>query len=240
LTGALEPGKNAPVPEPLVAARGLTRVYRVGPSEVRALDGVDLEIARGEFLTVVGVSGSGKSTLLHLLGGLDTPTAGSVTVEGRELGTLSSHERALYRRRTVGFVFQSFHLVPSLTAAGNVELALTLQGVFGGERARRAAEALARVGLERRTGHRPGQLSGGEQQRVALARALVHRPPLLLADEPTGNLDRLTAAEVMDLIVSLPRELGTTVVLVTHDEETARAHADRVLRLRDGRPEAAA
>jgi putative ABC transport system ATP-binding protein len=228
------------VSEPLVLTRGLTRVYRVGPSEVRALDGVDLEIARGEFLAVVGVSGSGKSTLLHLLGGLDTPSAGSVSVEGRELGALTPNERALYRRRTVGFVFQAFHLVPSLTARGNVELALTLQGVFGDERARLADEALARVGLGPRADHRPGQLSGGEQQRVALARALVHRPPLLLADEPTGNLDRITAAGVMDLIASMPRELGTTVVLVTHDEETARAHADRVLRLRDGRPEAAA
>jgi ABC-type lipoprotein export system ATPase subunit len=196
---------------------------------------VDLTIARGELLAVVGVSGSGKSTLLHLLGGLDTPTSGTIRVAGRALGALTGFERALYRRRTVGFVFQAFHLVPSMTAAGNVALALTLQGTYGADRRRRAAEALQRVGLASRADHRPGQLSGGEQQRVALARAIVHQPPLLLADEPTGNLDRHNAAQVLALIRSINREQGTTVVLVTHDEESATRIADRVVRLRDGR-----
>jgi putative ABC transport system ATP-binding protein len=219
----------------LVEVEGLRRVYRMGTAEVRAVDGIDLAIRAGEFLALVGVSGSGKSTLLQLLGGLDTPTSGRILVHGRELGSLSSFERAVYRRSTVGFVFQSFHLVPSMTAADNVELALTFQGTYGAVRRRRAAEALQRVGLGPRANHKPGQLSGGEQQRVALARAIVHQPPLLLADEPTGNLDRRTAAEVMDLIRQINRDLGTTVVLVTHDEEMALRLAGRVLRLRDGR-----
>ncbi len=221
--------------EVLVEIRDLARSYRVGPSEVRALDGVDLEVRRGEFLAVVGVSGSGKSTLLHLIGGLDTPTRGEIRIDGRELGALGARERALYRRKAVGFVFQSFHLVSSMSAQSNVELALTFQGVFGADRRRRALDAMRRVGLEARARHRPGQLSGGEQQRVALARAIVHRPPLLLADEPTGNLDRTTAAEVIGLLRDLHEERSTTIVLVTHDEETAARCADRVVRLRDGR-----
>jgi putative ABC transport system ATP-binding protein len=221
--------------EPLVEIAGLCRFHRVGAAEVRAVDGVDLTIVRGEFLAVVGVSGSGKSTLLHLLGGLDTPTAGSIRVAGRALGALTAYERAVYRRRTVGFVFQAFHLVPSMTAAANVALALTLQGTYGADRRQRTAEALQRVGLANRAGHRPGQLSGGEQQRVALARAIVHQPPLLLADEPTGNLDRHNAAEVLGLMRTINREQGATVVLVTHDEESAARVADRVVRLRDGR-----
>jgi putative ABC transport system ATP-binding protein len=221
--------------ESLVEIRGLRRCYGAGPAEVRALDGIDLDIARGEFLAVLGVSGSGKSTLLHLVGGLDTPTAGTVRVNGRALGTLSAYERALYRRADVGIVFQAFHLVPSMTAEANVALALTLRGTYGAERRRRTAEALRRVGLGPRAGHLPGQLSGGEQQRVALARAIAHLPPLLLADEPTGNLDRRTAAEVLDLIRGFNREHGTTVVLVTHDEEGAARVADRIVRLRDGR-----
>jgi putative ABC transport system ATP-binding protein len=219
----------------LVEIHGLTRIYRTGPAEVRALDSLDLVVRRGEFLALVGVSGSGKSTLLQLIGGLDTPTSGSIRVAGRELRSLTSFERTLYRRTTVGFVFQSFQLVPSMTAEANIAVALTFQGIYGGEGRLRAREVLRQVGLEKRAGHRPGQLSGGEQQRVALARAIVHRPPLLLADEPTGNLDRRTAAEVMDLIRAINRDQGTTVVLVTHDEETARRLADRLVRLRDGR-----
>jgi len=219
----------------IVEASSLTRIYQTGPAEVRAVDGIDLSIHRGEFLAFVGVSGSGKSTLLHLIGGLDTPTSGSVRVQGRELHSLSSYERARYRRTAVGFVFQSFHLVPSMSAEANVALALTFQGTFGTERKQRSAEALKRVGLEHRADHRPGQLSGGEQQRVALARAIVHHPPLLLADEPTGNLDRRNAADVMNLLREINREHATTVVLVTHDEETAGRIADRVIRLRDGR-----
>jgi putative ABC transport system ATP-binding protein len=217
-----------------VETRGLTREYHVGPSTVRALDDLDLDVRRGEFLAVLGVSGSGKSTLLHLLGGLDTPTAGSVLVNGRDLATFTSYERTVYRRTVVGFVFQSYYLVPSLTAEENVALALTFQGTFGEERRRRADEALCRVGLERRAGHRPSQLSGGEQQRVALARAIVHAPPLLLADEPTGNLDRATAEEVVSLVRQIHRDLGTTVVMVTHDQEMASCVADRVVHLRDG------
>jgi putative ABC transport system ATP-binding protein len=186
---------------------------------VQALAGVDLQVRRGEFLAVLGVSGSGKSTLLHLLGGLDTPTGGSVRVDRRDLAGLNAYQRAIYRRTTVGFVFQSYYLVPSLTAEENVALALTFQGTVGAERSHRAAEAIARVGLERRAGHRPSQLSGGEQQRVAIARAIVHRPPLLLADEPTGNLDSA---------------MGATVVVVTHDEEIVRHAADRMVYLRDG------
>jgi putative ABC transport system ATP-binding protein len=217
-----------------VETSGLSRAYRVGPATVQALAGVDLQVRRGEFLAVLGVSGSGKSTLLHLLGGLDTPTGGSVRVDRRDLAGLNAYQRAIYRRTTVGFVFQSYYLVPSLTAEENVALALTFQGTVGAERSHRAAEAIARVGLERRAGHRPSQLSGGEQQRVAIARAIVHRPPLLLADEPTGNLDSATAAEVVSLLDTVHRELGATVVVVTHDEEIVRHAADRMVYLRDG------
>jgi putative ABC transport system ATP-binding protein len=197
---------------------------------------VDLEVSRAEILAVVGVSGSGKSTLLHLLGALDTPTSGTVWFQGIELSSSSSRDRTLYRRRAVGFVFQSFHLIPSLTAEGNVALALTFQGTYGRQRRRLALEALERVGLQERAAHRPAQLSGGEQQRVAIARAMVHRPSLVLADEPTGNLDHLTSADILGLLSDARSRLGTTVVVVTHDEEAARKIADRVVRLRDGRP----
>ena len=214
---------------------GLVRQYRVGPATVQALGGGDLQVRRGDFLAVLGVSGSGKSTLLHLLGGLDTPTAGHVLVDGHDLASLGAYQRALYRRTKVGFIFQSYYLVPSLTAEENVALALPFQGTFGATRKRLAAEAIGRVGLAHRAGHRPGQLSGGEQQRVAIARAIVHRPPLLLADEPTGNLDRGTAAEVIALLDKIHRDLGTTVVTVTHDEEAVSGVADRIIHLRDGR-----
>jgi putative ABC transport system ATP-binding protein len=221
-------------PQALVEVLDLVRVYRMGAVDVRALDGISLEVARSEFLAVVGVSGSGKSTLLHLIGGLDTPSSGSIRVAGRELVSLESYERALYRRTTVGFVFQSFHLVPSMNAEENVALALTLQGTYGAERRLRARDALRRVGLAGRAAHRPAELSGGEQQRVVLARAIVNRPLLLLADEPTGNLDRRTAGEVMNLLRDVNRAEGTTVIMVTHDEETAGGIADRVIRLSDG------
>lgn len=221
--------------QPFIELRNLTREYHVGPSTIRALDGLDLTVRRGEFLAVVGVSGSGKSTLLHLLGGLDTPTDGNVLVDGRDLARLKSYGRTLYRRTSVGFVFQSYYLVPSLSAEDNVALALTFQGTFGQQGRRRAAEAIERVGLRERARHLPNQLSGGEQQRVALARAIVHAPPLLLADEPTGNLDHATATEMMSLVRSIHHDLGTTVVMVTHDDEMAEQIADRVVRLRDGR-----
>jgi ABC-type lipoprotein export system ATPase subunit len=218
-----------------IETRGLSRQYRVGPAEIQALADVNLRVERGQFVAVLGVSGSGKSTLLHLLGGLDTPNAGSVWVENSDLATLSRHQRTLYRRTTVGFIFQSYYLVGSLTALENVSLALTFQGIYGAEQARLAAESIERVGLAQRARHRPSELSGGEQQRVAIARAIVHRPKLLLADEPTGNLDRATATEVIGLIGEIHREMGTTVVMVSHDEEMASRVADRVLRLRDGR-----
>jgi putative ABC transport system ATP-binding protein len=221
----------------LIETRALFRQFKMGSALVAALDGVDLEVERGELLAIVGVSGSGKSTLLHVLGGLDSPTSGSVLVDGSEIVGLESYERAQYRRRTVGFVFQSFHLVPSMTAYDNVAVALTFQGTFGAERRRRARQALERVGLGDRMDHRPAQLSGGEQQRVAVARAIVHRPPLLLADEPTGNLDERTASGVIDLIQEVRERLGTTVIKVTHDEAMAARVADRVIRLRDGRIE---
>ena len=227
---------DAPSSEaPLIQTANLSRRYRVGPETVQALDDVNLSIPRGELLSILGVSGSGKSTLLHLLGGLDTPTAGSVTVDGRELGTLSGKQRAVYRRRSVGFVFQSFYLVPGLTAQQNVAVALTFQGVYGRRRHDMAQEAIRRVGLEQRAHHRPNQLSGGEQQRVALARAIVHQPPLLLADEPTGNLDRTNAENVMALIREIHEQTGTTVVIVTHNEDMARQATDRIVRLADGR-----
>ncbi len=220
---------------PLIQAQDLARHYRIGPATVRALDNVDLQIARGELLAILGVSGSGKSTLLHLLGGLDSPTSGSVTVDGRDLGGFNPKQRAVYRRSSVGFVFQSFYLVPGLSAQQNVAIALTFQGVFGRRRHEMAREAICRVGLQQRAHHRPSQLSGGEQQRVALARAIVHRPPLLLADEPTGNLDRANAENVMGLIREIHEETGTTVVIVTHNEDMARQVTDRIVRLTDGR-----
>jgi len=221
--------------EVFLETRGLVREFHVGPSVVRAIDGLDLAVARGEFLAVLGVSGSGKSTLLHLLGGLDTPTSGEVVVEGRDLASLSPRERTLYRRTAVGFVFQSYYLVPSLTAEENLTVALLFQGTYGPAGRRLAGEALRRVGVAHRRRHRPSQLSGGEQQRVAIARAIVHQPPLLLADEPTGNLDRATAEEIMRLLAGIHRDLGTTVVMVTHDRETAERVADRIVHLRDGR-----
>jgi putative ABC transport system ATP-binding protein len=219
----------------LIRLDQVSRIYSMGGSQVHALQCVSLNVKPGEFLAINGVSGSGKSTLLHLIGGLDTPSSGQIMVAGKALHGLSSYERSLYRRRQVGFVFQSFHLVPSMTAAANVALALTFQGIYGSERKSLAATILERVGLGHRLDHRPTQLSGGEQQRVALARALVHRPSLLLADEPAGNLDRATAAEVIKLIRTCQRERGTTVVMVTHDEETATRVADRVVRLSDGK-----
>ena len=217
-----------------VVVRDLTRMYRVGESEVQALKGVQLEVARGEFLAVVGVSGSGKSTLLHLIGGLDTPTSGEVVVAQRELGRMSSYERSCFRREVVGFVFQAFYLVPSLTAEANIRLALTFQGTYGCERHRLAADALARVGLAHRANHRPGQLSAGEQQRVTVARAIVHRPRVLLADEPTGNLDHQTAEGLLELTRRLQAESGMTVIMVTHDEELVTRYCDRKVRIRDG------
>jgi putative ABC transport system ATP-binding protein len=218
---------------PAVEVRGLWRVFE-GGTRVEALRGVDLAVRRGEFVAVMGPSGSGKSTLLHLIAGLDEPTAGAVLVGGQDLATLSDDQRTLLRRKALGFVFQAFNLLDVLTAEENVALPLVIDGA--GERAaqQRAADVLRWVGLEARAGHRPAQLSGGEQQRVAIARALVTRPLVLLADEPTGNLDSAAGEQVAGLLRRAVDEQGQTVLLVTHDARHA-ARADRLLRLRDGR-----
>jgi putative ABC transport system ATP-binding protein len=220
----------------IVRAVGLTRRYKMGDSFVDALQGVDLAVAHREFVALVGPSGSGKSTVLNLIGGLDQPTSGEVWINGTELS--ASDERALtrHRRQHVGFVFQSFNLLPRLTAEENVAIPLMFSGVEEKERLARARGLLERVGLGPRLDHRPTQLSGGEQQRVAIARALVGQPALLLADEPTGNLDTTTGAEIMSLLKELNQERGLTLLVVTHDPEVA-AFASRVVRLRDGRVE---
>jgi putative ABC transport system ATP-binding protein len=213
--------------------RDITRTHRVGDSEVRALDGIDITIAAGEMVAIEGPSGSGKTTLLQLLGCLDQPTAGSITFDGRDLGGLRDAELTGLRARQLGFVFQNFNLIPTLTAAENVEAALVPLDHSRHERRARAAELLARVGLAERARHLPSRLSGGEQQRVAIARALANEPRVILADEPTGNLDTTTAAEIVDVLRSLTAD-GVTVVIVTHAEHVAE-RADRRIRLRDGR-----
>ena len=220
----------------VVRAVGLTRRYKMGDGFVDALRGVDLAIAHGESVALVGPSGSGKSTVLNLIGGLDRPTSGEVWINTTELS--ASDERALtrHRRQHVGFVFQSFNLLPRLTAEENVALPLMFSGIPERERLTRARGLLERVGLGPRLDHRPTQLSGGEQQRVAIARTLVGQPALLLADEPTGNLDTNTGAELMSLLKELNQEHGLTLLVVTHDPEVA-AFADRVVKLRDGRVE---
>ena len=220
--------------EPRIELRGLTRRLPSGDRILTIVDGIDLSVAPGEFLAVLGPSGSGKSTLLALMAGLDRPSAGEVIVEGRPIQALSEDELAVLRRRAIGFVFQSFQLIANLTARENVLLPLELAGIPGSSA--RATELLATVGLTERGHHYPSQLSGGEQQRVALARAFGPRPPILLADEPTGNLDRVTGRAVLETMLAMRREYGTTVVLVTHDPEIG-ALADRRIHLRDGRIE---
>jgi putative ABC transport system ATP-binding protein len=217
----------------LVVARDLTRVHHGGDVETRALDGLSLEVARGEFVAITGPSGCGKTTLLNLLGGLDRPTSGELLLDGQPVHNLSEAAWAKLRRRSVGFVFQFFNLVPNLTVADNVELAGLLGGLSAREAARRSGELLAELGLEETRRAFPGRLSGGEQQRIALARAVINRPALLLADEPTGNLDSRTARDVLRLIRRFHDE-GQTIVMVTHDQAIA-SQADRVVRLRDGR-----
>ncbi len=202
---------------------------------MRAVDDLDLEVAPGELFAVVGTSGSGKTTLLNLVGGLDTPTAGIIEVMGQELGALDERQLARYRRTVIGFIFQAFHLLPERTASENVELPLMLQNVPAPERQRRAREVLERVGLGGRADHVPSEMSGGEQQRVAIARALIKRPQLLLADEPTGNLDSRTSREILDLVAGLNRDDGLTIMLVSHDEAAVGLIAGRLIRLEDGR-----
>ena len=218
---------------PLIEVEDLVKVYRTGDVELRALDGVSFSVAHGEFVAVMGPSGSGKSTTMNMLGCLDSPTQGRYLLDGRDVARLSGDELAKVRNEKLGFVFQGFNLLPRLSAVDNVALPLVYAGVPARERRERAREALERVGLGARLEHRPNQMSGGQQQRVAIARALVGRAPLILADEPTGNLDTRTSEEIMDLLVEVNRE-GKTVVLVTHEPDIA-AYARRILRFKDGR-----
>jgi len=219
----------------LIKVEGLSKVYATGKVRVVALEEVTLSLENGVFAAVTGASGSGKSTLLNLLGGLDTPTAGMIEVEGRRISDMDRQELAFYRRSGVGMIFQSFNLIPGLDALENVALPLVFAGIPKGDRRRRATEMLARVGLGERMRHRPSELSGGEQQRVAVARALINNPHVLLADEPTGNLDSRTAREIVSLLAGLNRDQGLTVILVTHEEALAGEFAHRGVRLQDGR-----
>ncbi len=218
-----------------VRAERVSRHYQMGSALIRAVDDVTLEVRSGEFLALLGSSGSGKSTLLNLIAGLDRPTSGAIFAQGRNLSEMNPLELARYRSRTVGMVFQSFNLLPRMTLEENVELPLRLAEVDRGERARRVREALERVHLENRLTHRPSELSGGEQQRAALARALVNRPTLLLADEPTGNLDSATGESIMALLRKIQQSLGMTIVLVTHERPLAERFADRIASVADGK-----
>ena len=217
---------------PLIRVDRLTRHYDMGSEVVQALRGVDLAIASNEYVAIMGPSGSGKSTLMNLLGCLDTPSGGEYWLNGQKVSELDDDELARIRNKEIGFVFQTFNLLPRATSLHNVELPLIYAGVRASERRRRAAHALARVGLQDRMAHKPNELSGGQQQRVAIARALVNEPSILLADEPTGNLDSATSAEIMEVFAHLHAQ-GQTVIMVTHEPDIA-AHARRVVTLRDG------
>jgi len=218
---------------PAIKFENVWKIYKLGTVEVAALRGLSIEIKRGEHLAMMGPSGSGKSTFLHLAGALDRPTKGRVVIEGRDPSKLNDDELSKLRNRYIGFVFQTFNLIPRLTALENVMLPLVVRGVDGSERRKRAIEALEQVGLGDRINHRPTELSGGEQQRVAIARAIVTRPRIILADEPTGNLDSASAKEIVKVLSRLNRELGITLVVVTHDPEVASA-AERMVKIRDG------
>jgi putative ABC transport system ATP-binding protein len=216
----------------VIHAENLRKVYRMGEIEVAALQDVSFEIQRGEILSIMGPSGSGKSTLMNILGCLDSPSSGDYILDGENVSGLRDDRLAIIRNQKVGFVFQSFNLLPRISALANTELPLRYAGVTRG-RSERARQALEMVGLGDRTGHRPSELSGGQQQRVAIARALINAPPILMADEPTGNLDSKSGKEIMELLLTLNRERGTTVIIVTHDPKVA-AQTGRVIRLQDG------
>ena len=219
----------------LIETRAVTRVYQMGSTEVKALDDVSIGVAEGEFVAIQGTSGSGKSTLLNLLGGLDSPTSGEILFDSQSLAPLTKKQMARYRRHSVGMIFQNFNLIPTMTAGENVRLALAFGGLRGLPRRERADALLERVGLSDRAEHRPGELSGGEQQRVAIARALANRPRVLLADEPTGNLDSTRAHELLALLREMVERDKLTVLLVTHDRELAQSFADRIILMKDGR-----
>ena len=221
--------------EVAIRTENVCRHYAMGESLIRAVDGISISIPSAEFVALLGTSGSGKSSLLNLIAGLDRPTSGAVLVEGNNLAALSREALARHRLRTVGMVFQSFNLIPSMTVIENVELPLRFAEVNRSQRDSLAREALERVGLSRRLDHRPSELSGGEQQRTALARALINRPKLLLADEPTGNLDSRTGTEIMNLIREFNESLGMTVVMVTHERALAEQYAQRLIFLADGK-----
>ncbi len=220
---------------PAIRAEQLCRHYRMGETVIRAVDGVTLEVRAGEFVALLGSSGSGKSSVLNLIAGLDRPTSGSVVVHDRNLAQLSREELARYRLRTVGMVFQSFNLIPTMNVLENVELPMRFAEIDRGKRDSLAREALSRVGLQTRMNHRPSELSGGEQQRAALARALINRPQLLLADEPTGNLDSHTGTEILNMVRQFNQQLGMTVVMVTHERALAERYAQRLIFLADGK-----
>ena len=217
-----------------IQTKDLTKVYSSGPVELHALRGVTLSLAKGRFLGVTGASGSGKSTLMNLLGGLDTPSSGTIRVSGKRISDLSGSELARFRRNIVGMIFQSFNLVPSYSALENVAFPLLFADVPKPKRIERAAELLHAVGLEARRDHRPSELSGGEQQRVAIARALVNRPQILLADEPTGNLDSKTSQQIVQTLHDLNASQGLTIVMISHEEDLLRTFADELIYLHDG------
>ena len=219
--------------EHLIEIRNMRKIYNPGENEVRALDGVDLTIDEGEYVTIIGHSGSGKSTLMNMLGCLDVQTSGEYYLHGNDVGSMDDDELSDIRNREIGFIFQGFNLIPSLTARENVELPLIYRGVGKREREHLATESLKKVGLEKRMDHTPAEMSGGQQQRVAIARAIAQAPPVILADEPTGNLDSRSTLEIMEILKQLHRE-GRTVIIITHDDEIA-AKADRIVEIRDGK-----